>query len=158
MISCSSALNIFQHYDVWQVFSCHLFPFTFLFVFSAPTGASLPKQMLIAYLLSLSLFNLLTDHFLFRALQHLSLIYSLNRFRFQGNHILKYLVFRNLTFTHKKLLSHSRVELFLLEGRQQKAKGRKGPLGWIFIRAKPSRNKEAIALQTHLSRSLIWPP
>lgn len=63
-------LSIFQYSNVWQVFSCHLFPFMFLFVFSAPTGAGLPKQMLIAYLLSLSLFNLLTDHFLFRALQH----------------------------------------------------------------------------------------
>lgn len=47
------------------------FPSMSVFVFSAPTGADLPKWMLIAYLLSPGLFNLLVHHFLFGAPQQL---------------------------------------------------------------------------------------
>lgn len=66
-----------------------MFPLCFIFFFSisALTGADLPKRMLIAYLLHPSLFNLLTDHFLFRAQQQIHFLSPVNLFTIWANAI-----------------------------------------------------------------------
>lgn len=123
-------------FDRFALSSSFMFPF----VFSAPTGADLPKSMLIAYLLSPGLFNLLTDHFLFRDLQQFV------------SHLLPYNICNTLCMIHI-ILYHQTT---LKDGRK-KADGleSQGPKEW-HISEFPRTSFCLLYSDLGLNKSAMW--